>query len=70
MIRKGDILEYYKTGILGWEDIDESEQAGITLGQPVTIQEYDQEDNSVKINESVADTWISAEHFRKIINEN
>jgi RNA polymerase-interacting CarD/CdnL/TRCF family regulator len=62
----GDKVCYAVTGALGWEDIDEAEQGGLMVGQPCTIIEVDIKDNSVRVAESVCDTWMSALHFLTI----
>lgn len=59
----GDKVCYAVTGALGWEEIDEADQGGLTVGQSCTITEVDTGDNSVKVAESVCDTWMSALHF-------
>ena len=64
---KGDIVEYYREGILDWEETNEADQAGLVLGLPYTVEEYDPSDDSVKIKESVADLWLSAQHFRNFL---
>jgi hypothetical protein len=66
--KAGDKAIYSQVGALGWEDINEAEQAQLTFGQTVTIQEFDSKDNSVKVKESVSDIWISSLHFTKQLN--
>ena len=59
----GEKVAYSKKGALGWESVDEADQANLIFGRVVTIEKFDTEDYSVKIKESVCDTWISGLHF-------
>lgn len=68
--KEGDIVEFYLEGILDWEENDEAKQAGLIVGLPYTVEEYDPSDDSVKIKESVADLWMSAKHFRNFLQPN
>lgn len=61
----GKQLQYTRSGKLDWEDIDEAEQANLIEGQIVTVEEFDPLDYTVKVKESVADTWMSAYHFEE-----
>lgn len=64
-MKKNDKVIYALEGPFDWEDLDEAKQAGLVLGGEYTVEDYDAFDNSVKIKESVADTWISSNHFIK-----
>ena len=59
----GQKIVYTNKGIYDFEEIDEADNAGLILGQTVTIADVCKKDKAVKVLESVSDVWISEEHF-------
>lgn len=64
--RVGMKVEVVKGGALDWEHDDEIGQAGLRVGDVVTIEEFDESDYSVRVFESVCDTYMSGYHFKPI----
>lgn len=64
--KAGMKAEVVRDGALGWEHDDEILQAGLRVGDVVTIEDFDESDYSVRVFESVCDTWISGYHFKSV----
>jgi len=61
-LKIGTRLEYVKKGIFGWEEIDEPDHAGIFIGKTCTVDEIDDNDNSITFEET-GNIWFHIEHF-------
>ena len=60
----GDKVKFARSGVFGWEEIDEAEQAGYDMGNDTfTVTEVDNTkgEEAIKLNDE--DTWVNPKHF-------